>query len=349
VFEQYQRWQLELERRPIEFLGRRHDALLDHARARLAEYVNCDVDNIVYVLNATAGINVVARSLPLQPGDEILTTNHEYGACNYAWEFACKQTGARYIQQPITLPVTTHEAFIEDFWRGVTPRTKVIYISHVSSPTALTFPITEICHRARQAGIITVIDGAHAPGQIRVDLKALDADFYSGNCHKWLNSPKGAGFLFARPEFHRILQPTIISWGYSEDASFVSKIQKQGTRDISAHLSVPAAIDFQREYDWVTVRHDCHALASELRAQLAELTNLEPICPDSEEWYTQMFTAPLPPCKTEDVKTRLYDEFHVEVPLVVWNEKPHVRVSLQGYNTPQDAQALVRALETILY
>jgi isopenicillin-N epimerase len=346
VFETYQNWQLELERQPVEFLGRRHDALLDEARASLSQYVNADIDNLVFVPNATAGVNVVARSLSLQPGDEILTTDHEYGAINKTWEFVCQQTGACYVQHPIELPVSSPEAFVESFWSAVTPQTRVISISHITSPTALIFPIEEICRRAREAGILTIIDGAHAPGQIPVDLRAIDADFYSGNCHKWLSAPKGAAFLYARPEHHLMMQPSIISWGWSNEASFVSRIQAQGTRDLAAFLSVPAAIEFQAEHDWDAVRRDCHALAVGLVERMTALTGLPPIAP--ENWFNQMVALPLPPHDTDDLKRRLYDNYRIEVPLGTWNERQFTRVSIQGYNTQSDLDALVNALADLL-
>ncbi|PJF30040.1 MAG: aminotransferase, partial [Phototrophicales bacterium] len=191
VFDTYQGWQRELEAQPVEFLGRRADKLLDEAREVLAEYLICHPDDVVYVPNATHGMNMIARSIPLKAGDEILATDHEYGAVDLLWQFISEKTGATYIRHPMPLPMTTPQAFIDQFWSAVTPRTKVISISHLTSPTALIFPIAEIIKRAREAGVYTVIDGAHAPGQLSLNLTELDPDFYTGNCHKWLCAPKG--------------------------------------------------------------------------------------------------------------------------------------------------------------
>jgi isopenicillin-N epimerase len=348
VFETYQNWQRELERQPVEFLGRRADILLDAARASIGTYLNADPDDLIFVPNATIGINTVVRSLTLEPGDEILATDHEYGAIDYTWQFICGKTGAKYIRHPIPLPVTTPEAFVESLWSQVNPRTKVISISHITSPTALIFPVAEICRRARAAGILTIIDGAHVPGQIPLDLTALDADFYSGNFHKWLCAPKGAAFLYARREYHTMIEPLVISWGWLPDSTFVSRNQWQGTRDITAFLSVPAAIEFQRDYNWDTIRAGCHELARAARTQLAELTGLTPISPDSPDWFAQMITLPLPSCDPVVVKQRLYDEFCVEIPLVTWNNQNYVRASFQGYNTADDLETLVAALAQIL-
>jgi isopenicillin-N epimerase len=360
VFEAYQAWQLELERQPVEFLGRRFAGLLAEARAALGMMVGAEADDLVYVPNATTGLNVVARALPLAPGDEVLGTDHEYGALDRTWRFICRRRGARYINQPVPLPVRSAEEVVEQIWEGVTPRTRVLFLSHLSSPTALIFPVEALIRRARDAGLITVVDGAHVPGQIPLDLAALGVDFYSGNCHKWLCSAKGSGFLYARREMQHLLEPLVVSWGWQPekttlltldgvDASpFIVQQEWQGTRDIAPYLSVPAAIQFQAEHDWPRVRAECHELVRHARQAMSELTGLEPICPDSPEWFGQMATIPLPACDVDELKRRLYDEYRVEVPVIGWGGRQFVRVSVQGYNTRGDVDALVRALENLL-
>ena len=213
VFEAYQYWQRRLERQPVLFLGRELPALMHESRAALGEYLNADADDLVYIPNATHGINIVARSLKLDPGDEVLTTDHEYGACDYTWEFNCERTGARYVHQSISLPVHSEDAIVEQFWEAVTPRTKVIYLSHITSSTALQMPVEEICRRAKERGILTVVDAAHAPGQIPVDLQTLGADIVFGNCHKWMLAPKGSAFLYVRREVQDLIDPLVVSWG----------------------------------------------------------------------------------------------------------------------------------------
>ncbi len=348
VFETYQKIQRELEWQPVEFLGRRSDEMLASARAALGKYLNAEPDDLIYVMNATLGLNTVIKSLQLEPGDEILTTNHEYGALNNAWAFFCKKTGAKYINYPMPLPVTTHEEFVERFWTGVTPRTKVIYISHITSPTALTFPVKELCRRAREAGILSIIDGAHVPGQIPLDLTDIDADFYSGNLHKWLCAPKGAAFLHVRRDKQKMVDPLVISHGWT-DPSFIVQNQWQGTRDISAFLSVPAAIEFFEANNWTAVRAACHQLASEARNHIAAMTGAALPCPDGEEWYSQMAFCPLPAdSDVNEVKRRLYDEFRIEVPQIDWNGWKGIRVSFQGYNTSDDLEHLLTSLQAIL-
>lgn len=344
VFESYLNWQRELERQPVEFMGRRVSELLDTARQNLAAYIGASADDVVFVPNATTGINLVAKSLHLEAGDQVLATDHEYGACQYTWEHYCRQSGAVYVSRPVSLPLTTPDAMSESFWEGVTPRTRVIFISHITSPTALVFPIAEICARARQHGMITVIDGAHAPGQVPLDLTTLDPDFYTGNCHKWMCAPKGSGFLYVRRDLQAIMQPQIISWGEA-DGSFIARQQQQGTRDYAAYLTVPDAIAWQRDHDWKANQEYCHALVVEARAQLADLFKLPPIAP--ADWNRQMVTARLPVCDVEQVKTRLYDDYRVEIPGIDWNNEQYIRVAIQGYNTAHDIDRLIAALTHI--
>lgn len=352
VFDAYQRWQLELEQQPVAFLGRRFPALMQHAREQLAQFLGADADEVVFVPNATVGLNVIARSLALQPGDEVLTTDHEYGAVDRTWQFLCEQRGARYVRQPIPLPIAAAEHVVEAIWSGVTERTRVLCISHITSPTALILPIAELIARAREAGIITVVDGAHAPGQIPLDLHEIGADFYTGNCHKWLLSPKGAGFLYARRAMQHLVQPLVVSWGWRSEAPtasrFVDEQEWQGTRDLAAYLTVPDAIRFMREHNWDDVRRACHDLVQYGAQRMTALTRIEPLAPVTAEWSMQMISLPLPPCDAIALKQRLYDEFAIEAPIVTWNERQFVRVSIQGYNTQADVDALVAALAVLL-
>ncbi|HEU5090874.1 MAG TPA: aminotransferase class V-fold PLP-dependent enzyme [Roseiflexaceae bacterium] len=352
VFETYQRWQRELEQEPVQFLGRRVNDLLAEARGVLAQYLQTTPANLVFVPNATFGINIVARSLQLGPDDEVLTTNHEYGAVDRTWRFLSSQRGFRYIAQPITTPLDDVDAFVEQFWAGVTPRTRVIALSHITSPTALIFPVAEICRRAREAGILTVIDGAHAPGQIELDLDAIGADFYTGNCHKWLCAPKGAAFLYACPEYQSRLTPLVVSWGYESRSPSGSTFQDYfgwtGTSDPSAYLSVPAAIAFQQEHDWPSVRAACHNLLQELSDAMHDWTGLPHLSADSTLFWSQMRAFPLPPCDPAEVHGRLFEEYLVEVPLMAWQDQTLVRVSIQAYNTPDDVRRLLDALRALV-
>ena len=345
VFEVYQAWQRQLEREPVAFVAHRQEALLDAARARIAAYLNAEADNLTFVVNATSGLNVVARSLPLQPGDEVLTTDLEYGALDLTWEHLCAKAGARYIHQPITLPVTSREAVVDQLWEGVTERTRAIFLSHITSGTALILPVEEICTRARAEGILTIIDGAHAPGQLDLDMEAIGADVYSGNFHKWLCTPKGSAFLYVRPEHHGWTESLTISWGWRGEHTFVSRNQMQATRDISAFLAVGRAIDFQREYRWPEVRQRCFTMLTKLRQDLHDRWGTIPISPDSEEWYRQLAVITLPASAPEDLRDRLFFRHGIEVPVTGHGDMTGVRVSVQGYTTESDLGALRTALD----
>ena len=354
VFQAYQDWQRRLERQPVLFLGREHDRLLKDSRSALAEYLHADADDLAYIPNATHAVNIIAQSLRLQPGDEILTTDHEYGACDYTWEHVCGRTGANYIHQPIPLPLHTEDEIVEEFWQAVTPNTKAIYLSHITSPTALRLPVEKLCQRARQAGILSIVDGAHAPGQLPVDIPAIGADVYFGNCHKWMLAPKGAAFLHVRREVQPIIEPAIVSWGYratpetTTGSRFLDLLQWTGTKDPAAALAVPAAIEFMREHHWEQVRAECHALLQSAVERVCDLTDLPPLYPLDSDFYSQMAIAPLPPVDAALLKSRLYDEFKIELPITQHLDRQFVRISIQGYNTRADVDALVDALSVLL-
>ncbi|MFH1185538.1 MAG: aminotransferase class V-fold PLP-dependent enzyme [Chloroflexota bacterium] len=352
VFREYQRWQRELELQPTEFLGRRHDGLMQAARAALGGFLRVRAQDVVFTQNVTVAINVVARSLELGPGDEVLASDHEYGACDRTWRFLSRKRGFGYVIQPVGVPLKSAEDLVDEFMRGVTARTRVIFVSHITSPTGIVFPVGEICRRARLAGILTIVDGAHAPGQIPLDLPAVASDFYGGNLHKWLCAPKGAGFLHARPEVQHLLEPLVVSWGYESDASsgstFIDHQQWCGTRDVAAFLAVPAAIEYQEQHDWDAVRGECHMLLKQALAKVAEITGLPTFYP-SDSWYAQMAAVPLP--RAVDVvalQARLYDEQRVEVPVRAWGDWKLLRISVQAYNDQQDIERLLQGLRRMI-
>lgn len=354
VFEAYQNWQLQLERQPVLFLARELPTLLHKSRAILGQYLNADTNDLVYIPNATHGVNIVAHSLQFKPGDEILTTDHEYGACDYTWDFICKKTAAKYIHQHIPLPAQSKEEIIEQFWQGVTPRTKVIYMSQITSSTALRLPVKEICKRASQAGILTIIDAAHSLGQIPLDLQDLDADIVFGNAHKWLMNAKGSAFLYVRRTLQPHIEPLIVSWGYqatpgiATGSRFVDYLQWTGTKDPTAYLTIPHAIQFMKDHNWDNVRHQCYLLLHQAIKRICDLTELPPAYPLDSDFYSQMGIAPLPPSNIVNLKSRLYDEYKIEIPLTEWRGRQFVRISVQGYNTQEDIDALVRALKILL-
>ena len=355
VFEVYQDWLRRMERQPVYFVDQELSELLVTARQALGGYLNADAGELVYVPNATFGVNVIAQSLSLGPGDEVLATDHEYGACDRAWGYFSQKRGFSYIRQPISLPATSSDQIVDQFWQGVTTQTKVIFISHITSPTAVTMPVELICARARKAGILTVIDGAHAPGQIKLDLKVIGADFYVGNGHKWLCAPKGSAFLYTRIDRQKLIEPLVVGWGWGEDrtlsfgSDYLDYLQWWGTIYIAPYLSIPAAIQFQAEYNWPNVRKRCHDLVHQAIQRIDELTGLPSVYPDESGWYHQMAVAQLPPIPDiKSLKSQLYEQFKIEIPCIEWNDRQLIRVSVQGYNTQADIDALLGALSTLL-
>lgn len=349
VFERYQAWQLELERNPVKFLGTRLVDLLAESRRALGDYLGVGADSLVYFANPTTAIRMICRSLQLSPGDEILTTDWEYPTVNSAWDLAAYLAGVEIRRQPVPVPFATADAFVDALWEGVTPRTRIISISHISFSNALIFPVAEVCKRARAAGILTFIDGAHAPSQIPVDLAALDADVYLGACHKWLCAPKGAGFAYAHPRVHAMLTDALIRSNPNgvrvlpEPGQFVPQYQYQGTRDPSAVLSVPEAIRFQAEHDWEAQRRRCHALASQALARITELTGLDPLSPDSSEYFSQMVCVPIPSDRATQISAAIKAR-DIVVPLLGVHDRHFLRVSFQAYNGHADVDALVSAV-----
>ena len=360
VFEDYQYWQLELEKQPVEFMNehRKSLKLIRNVREYLGDFIGSHPDNLVAVTNVTTGLNIVARSLPLKAGDEILTSDQEYGSLEKTWTFIARKTGATYIHADVPLPLASAAEFTEAIWSKVTSQTKVIFLSHLTWGTALTFPIEELIQRAKENGIWTVIDGAHAPGHIPLQLDELDADFYSGNCHKWMLTPKGSAFLHVHPRVQHLIEPLVVSHGWNPEAEgdgalgnsrFIDSLEFQGTRDLAPLLAIPAAIDFMEKYQWPEVKKACHKLVWEIAEEWATITGLAPLVQPELRADMQMVALPLPNCDVMEVKNRLYDEFQIEIPVFRWKDHCIARISIQGYNTPADGQSLISALKTLLY
>lgn len=349
VFESYQRWQRLLEWEPVDFLSRKATERLAHSRTELARYLGTERDNVVYVNNGTVGLNIVARSLQLAPGDELLTTDHEHGGIDRLFRFMAQKNGFTIVKCRVEVPVTTHRDFIELFMSRVTRHTRVILISHLTSPTSLVFPVKEICARARALGIMTIVDGSHVPGQLPLTLPDIDPDFYVGILHKWLCAPKGCAFLYARPSAQDRLDPLVVSWGWEPKnpgpSKFVEFHEWQGSRDISAYLAVPDAIGFLKQHDWDVVRRKCRELALQAQSEISDLFDLAPYHPPLPEWHGQIVCARLPE-GTDDVAllNRLRQEFNIDVSVDRFHDWPRVRISIQAYNSVDDVDYLVSAL-----
>jgi isopenicillin-N epimerase len=281
VFEQYQQFQLELEQEPVQFITNNGLKYLETAREALGNYVNCHKDDLVYVTNPSYAVNAVVKSFNLQPGDEILTTDLEYGACDKTWEYYCKKAGAKYIRQHIPLPIQSKEQFVREFFKGLSNKTKLVFISYITSSTGLRLPAEEICAKAKEKGIMTFVDGAHAPGQIPLNLNDSPFDMFTGACHKWMMTPKGSSFLYVKKEWQRLVDPLVVSWGYNEwvpsSSTFLDYHQMNGTRDYSAFLTIPTAIEFMKVHDWPQVAADCRTLVKANAYAFCELLGATPL------------------------------------------------------------------------
>jgi isopenicillin-N epimerase len=352
VFENYQQFQLELEQEPVQFITVKGLEYLKQSREALSKYINCNADDIVYVTNPSYAVNIIAKSFPLKAGDEILTTDIEYGACDRTWNYYCKKAGAKYVRQKINFPLTTKEEFVEQFFKGLSAKTKMVFISHITSATALRLPVEEICAKAKQLGLLTFVDGAHAPGQVPLDLIKSNIDIYTGACHKWMLTPKGSAFLYIKKEWQHLFDPLIISWGYQalfpSSSQFLDYHQMQGTRDFSAFLTIPTAINFLQKNNWENVATECRALVQQNAPELLSILNAKEISPVNDIFLVQMFSSPIKTKEPEKLKALLYDKYQIEIPVMRQADRIYLRYSIQAFNSQKDIDALFNALKDII-
>ena len=354
IFKEFQRYQKLLEFQPIAFLDENINNNILGAQQALSTFINCDADDIVFFTNPTTAINEVMRSIPLDDGDEILSSNHEYGALDKAWDFICKKRNVTHVKANIPNPIPSKESFIHAFSSAITKRTKVIFVSHITSATGLIFPVDEIIKIARQKNIISIIDGAHVPGHIPLDLTSLDPDIYTGTCHKWLLCPKGTSFLYVKKNIQNKIDPLIVSWGYKNPEYSRTPFQNnhlwQGTRDVSPFLTIPKAIKFREKYNWNHVSELCKKMILDFRNELLSKFELEPLFENNAHvWLGQMYSFSIPNNIYEctKIKTQLIHEYKIEVPIFAWNGKLYIRISLNGYNSEDDLRQLLAVLPKI--
>jgi isopenicillin-N epimerase len=355
----------QMEREPVQFLWRHYEERLEPARVELAQFIGARKQDVVFVTNATSGINAVLRSLPLQRGDELLTTDHDYNACHNVLREVARERRANLVTAEVPFPITHADQVIEAILRRVTSRTRLAMIDHVTSPTALVYPIEPIVRELERRGIDTLVDGAHAPGQVPLDLAKVQPAFYTGNLHKWVCAPKGAAFLWARADKQQNLQPAIISHGHNRPrrgyTAFQDRFDWAGTADPTPWFCVGAAIRWMRQLlpgGWRDVRTRNHALTLVARSFLCEA--LEVTAPAPVEMLASMATIPLPESlqdkpgrrvrafeKIEPEQRRLFDEFEIEVPLLRLHGRRWFRISAQVYNSARDYERLAKALRVI--
>jgi isopenicillin-N epimerase len=351
VFENYQYWQRALEFEPVQFITKISPEALLTSKKALAKYIGCNHEDFFFTQNPTMAVNQVVKSLNFQPGDEVLTTNLEYGAIDKTFEFYSKKNGFTYRKQNISLPLVSKEKFIEEFWKGYNDKTKAISLGHCTSATALVFPVKEICDRAKELGLITIIDGAHIPGQIPLNLEEIQADFYTGTLHKWLLGPKGSTFLCVKKSFQDRLEPLIISWGYEAlnpvKSKFLEENEMQGTRDISAFLTAPAIMKFFEENEMDKRTAVCRKIILEQYPEFCELLNTRPLCPVSEEFLGQMCSIPIRTDKPVQLKEIFYNDYKIEIPVMQLGNENYLRISFQVYNSLDDLQYLKKTLKKL--
>ncbi len=351
VFEEYQKFQLELEKEPVQFMVKNGPVYLDSSKNALANYLNCAHEDLVFVPNPTHALNSIVKNFKLLPGDEVLSTNLEYGACDYTWEYYCSKAGANYVKQTITLPIVSKEKFLEEFFGGVNHKTKIIFISHITSSTALIFPVKEVIEFAKQKNILCIVDGAHAPGHIPLNISQLDCDIYIGACHKWMMGPKGSSFLFVKKQWQSQMDPLIVSWGYKAQLNTATQFQKyhqyNGTRDFSAYLCIPKTLQFMKENNWAKVSEDCKQLVKQQASRFSELLNSPILAPLNDFFIGQMLSLEIKCPEPERLQRTLFDKFKIEIPVMRHEKKVFIRYSISGFNSVEDLDKLYFALKSI--
>ncbi len=352
IFDRYQLYQLELEQEPVEFIVKTGIQYLKESRISLGKYLNCHEDDLVFMVNPSHAVNLIAKSFELHPGDEILTTDLEYGACDRTLQYYCDKAGAKYVRQPISLPLVSKEQFINEFFKGVNEKTKMIFVSHITSSTGLRFPVEEICKLAKAKGIISFVDGAHAPGHIPLNLTTLNADIYTGACHKWMMAPKGCTFLYVRKALQNQFDPLVISWGYKSTSPSPSKFldyhQTQGTRDFSAFCTVPTVIDFMEKHQWEAVSSICRTMVQENALPFCTLLKTQPLAPVNDDFIGQLFSIPIKTASPVLLKECLFEKYKIEIPVMPHANNVYLRYSIQAFNTQSDLDKLTDAVTDII-
>jgi isopenicillin-N epimerase len=346
-------WQRQLASQPMDFFVRRAEPAWLAARGRLARFVGATTENLVFVENATVAMNVVANSISLQPGDQVLLTDHEYGAVLRIWQRVCKQTpGAEVTTAQLPQRMETSEQIVDAIFSAATERTRLLVVSHITSPTAVILPISLICEEARRRGIAVCVDGPHAPAQVHMSLDSLPCDFYTASLHKWVSAPFGSGFLFVAKHWHERVKSPLLSWGRvapETPTTWWDEFVWPGTRDPSAYLATSAAIDLlEKQIGLPAFRARTHYLARYARQQIVELTGMEPGTPDSEQWYGSMVSLPLPPGDAATLQKLLWQQHQIEVPVVEHKGQRSIRVSCHVYNRLADIDLLVKCLKPLL-
>ena len=339
---------------PMDFLVREIEPELVAARDRLADFVGADHGNLVLVENATYGMNVIADSVRLKAGDEVVLTDHEYGAVFRIWQRACQETGARIVEAPIPLRVESDEQIVDAITGVITDRTRIVVFSHITSASAMKLPAEKITRAVQDRGVAVCIDGPHAPAILPLDIEALGCEYYTAVCHKWVSAAHGTGFLYVHPSVQDTIRASLLSWGLLLPATpetWQDEFTWTGTRDMAAYLSLPVALDFLETFGLDLLRKRTHYLAKYARQQIAELTGEDAFLPEDEHWYGSMIAMPIRSDGAPWVQTRdtLRQRYQVEAQVYDMRDQRVVRASCYLYNTKDDIDRLVDALREMLY
>lgn len=344
------RWRVRMERQPVEFMIRTLEPALRGAAGVLGAFIGARGDDIAFVDNATTGVNAVLRSLDFAPGDEIVFTNHGYGAVNKAIRYTCERSGATPVEVRVPFPIADASECISAIEAAITPRTKLAVLDHITSATGLVLPIGELIALCRERGVPVLVDGAHAPGMVPLDVTALGADYYTGNCHKWLCAAKGAGFLWVAPERQAAVAPLVISWGWGD--GFAKAFDWPGTRDFTPWLTVTDALDYHKANEPPLRRAYCDTLCRSAAGMLAKAWDVAPTAPDGMRAAMATIALPTNEPATQEVGERIHDRlidnYRIEVPIMVFADKLWVRISAQVYNEAGDYEKLRDAISQIL-
>lgn len=334
----------EIEARPIEMLGRRMKTLLPAARERVGAFVGARPDRLAFVVNATEGVNAFLRSMRWSAGDEVVVVEHVYNAMRQSLRRLGAEYGVVLREIAVPLPIRDPGEWITAVEPALNGRTKLLLIDHITSPTALVLPVAEIVALARSRGIRTLVDGAHAPGAIDLDIESIGADAYTANLHKWTCAPKGCAILWVSEALRGQVHPLATSHEY--ERGFTLEFDWQGTRDFSAWLAAPAAIDFLGRLGWERIRAHNHAMASWAHRSLCERWAVAPLSPLDGSMLASMAAVPLPAGvqerfgSAESLQAELYDRHRIEIPVIDWKGRWHVRVSCHLHTRPEDVERL---------
>jgi isopenicillin-N epimerase len=345
-------WIDAMDSQPMDFFVRQFEPALLETRRKLADFCGTQADHLIFAENATSAMNVVARSILLEAGDNILLNNHEYGAVHRIWNRFAAEHGCEVRVANLPAQIKSRRQVIDALLESTDSRTKWVVVSHITSPTALIMPIREICEEFRRRRIGVIVDGPHAPAQIDLKIDELDCDFYAASCHKWLSASPGSGFLYVNPRWHDSIQPVVKSWGRllpAEPTRWDEEFIWTGTRDPSSYLSIGPAIEFLQQVGLESFRERTHGLAAQAQTMLCEEFSTQPIANRHDGWYGSMAHVPLPDADCRGLQESLWREYKIEVPIIHFENRWFIRVSCHLYNSRKQLETLRFALRKFFF